>query len=126
MVGWLTTLLATLTGASGADSTAFKNARVDEFEKMTADVQAVVLDVRTPSEYKAGHIKGAVNVDYYSADFEQKVAALDKSKTYLVLCAGGVRSVKACNKLAGLKFDKLVNLSGGFMAWQGAGKPVEK
>lgn len=126
MFGWLTTLLATLTGASGAGSTAFKNTRVDEFEKMMADAQAVILDVRTPREYKGGHIKGAINLDYYSADFELKVAAMDKSKTYLVLCASGVRSVKACNKLAGLKFDKLFNLSGGFMAWQGAGKPVEK
>jgi rhodanese-related sulfurtransferase len=105
---------------------AFKNLGVDEFAQMAADKRNVILDVRTAREFEAGHLPGAMNLDVNAADFEAKAAALDKSKTYLVHCASGVRSVKACEKLVRLDFAKLYNLPGGFKAWAQAGKPVEK
>lgn len=114
------------TGASTAASAAYKNLSVDEFAQMAADKRNVILDVRTPQEFSAGHIPGAVNLDYNAPDFQKKAAALDKSKTYLVHCATGVRSVRACEKLGRLDFPKLYNLPGGFKAWAKAGKPVEK
>ena len=104
----------------------FKNVGLEEFQKLAADKKNVVLDVRTPSEFAAGHIAGAVNVDFNGADFEKKIGALDKGKTYLVHCAGGVRSSKACQKLGELNFKHLFNLEPGFRAWEKAGKPVEK
>jgi rhodanese-related sulfurtransferase len=104
----------------------FKNAGVAEFDKLRADKQNVVLDVRTKKEFEAGHIPGAVNLDVNAPDFDAKVAKLDKAKTYLVHCGAGVRSVKACEKMARLEFPKLINLEGGFKAWEKAGKPVEK
>ena len=105
---------------------AYKNLSVDEFARMAADKQNVILDVRTATEFKAGHLAGAVNLDLNAPDFEAKAALLDKSKTYLVHCASGGRSVKACEKLRRLDFPKLYNLPGGFRAWAQAGKPVEK
>src|SRR5687767_13881194 len=48
------------------------------------DGKIVVLDVRTPEEYKTGHIAGAVNVDFKQKDFAEKVAKLDRDKTYVV------------------------------------------
>jgi len=116
----------TETGASTAASVGFKNLGVDDFARMAADPQTVILDVRTPTEFKAGHLSGALNLDVNAPDFPEKVALLDKSKTYLVHCASGVRSVKACEKLSRLDFPKLYNLTGGFKAWAQAGKPVEK
>ena len=107
-------------------ATAFKNVGVDEFEKLAADKKNVVLDVRTASEFDAGHIPGAKNLDVNSPDFEKKAAALDKSKVYLVHCAAGVRSVKACQKLTQIDFPNLYNLTPGFKGWAKAGKPVEK
>ncbi|SRR6266545_3801872 len=104
----------------------FKNADAVEFDKLRADKQNVVLDVRTKKEFEAGHIPGALNIDVSAADFEAKVAKLEKDKTYLVHCGAGVRSVKACEKMNQLNFPKLVNLEGGFRAWEKAGKPVEK
>jgi protein disulfide-isomerase len=104
----------------------FTNLDVNEFAKMAADKANVILDVRTVEEYAGGHIAGAVNLDANSPDFAAKAAALDKGKTYLVHCASGVRSVKACDKLASLDFPKLYNLTGGFKAWAKAGKPIEK
>jgi len=108
------------------EAKAFKNSDVAEFDKLRADKKNVVLDVRTKKEFDAGHIPGAVNIDVNAPDFEEKVAKLDKNKTYLVHCAAGVRSVKACQNMGRMEFPKLVNLEGGFKAWEKAGKPVEK
>ena len=93
---------------------------------MAVDKRNVILDVRTPGEFAAGHLAGAVNLDYNAPDFGAKVAVLDKTKTYLVHCASGVRSVRACEQLGRLDFPKLYNLTGGFRAWTKAGQPVEK
>jgi rhodanese-related sulfurtransferase/thioredoxin-related protein len=114
------------TGAAPASPAAFQNLSVEEFAQMAADKRNVILDVRTAREFAAGHLPGAMNLDVNAADFEAKAAALDKSQTYLVHCASGVRSVKACEKLVRLDFPKLYNLPGGFKAWAQAGKPVEK
>jgi rhodanese-related sulfurtransferase len=100
-----------------------------EFEKLLADkgrADVVLLDVRTPEEFAAGHIAGATNLNYKAKDFGQKVAELDKTKTYLVYCAVGGRSTGACEKMAKLDFPRLYNLDGGISRWQREGKPVEK
>jgi rhodanese-related sulfurtransferase len=111
---------------TGAPTAAYKNLSVDDFARLAADKQNVILDVRTPGEFAAGHIPGAVNLDYNAPDFQAKAAALDKSKTYLVHCAVGGRSVRACEKLSHLDFPNLYNLPGGFKAWAKASQPVEK
>src|SRR5712692_8070524 len=101
------------------------NVGVAEFEKLRADKKNVVLDVRTSPEFAAGHIPGAINLDVNIADFEQKAAGLDKSKSYLVHCGAGVRSARACDKMSKLDFSKLYNLEGGFKAWEKAGNKAE-
>ena len=104
-----------------------KNVGVEEFDKLRADKKNVVLDVRTAKEFAGGHIAGAVNIDWNGPDFEKQAAALDKSKTYLVHCAAGVRSAKACALMnSKLKFPSCYNLEGGTRAWEKAGKPLEK
>jgi len=103
-----------------------KNVGVEEFDKLRADKKNIVLDVRTAEEFARGHIPGAVNVDFNAPDFQKKVAELDKNKTYLVHCAGGGRSARACTVMDKVAFTNLVNLEPGFRAWEKAGKPVEK
>ena len=106
---------------------AVKNIGVEEFDKLRADKKNVVLDVRTAKEFASGHIAGAVNIDWNGPDFEKQVAALDNSKTYLVHCAAGGRSAKACALMnSKLKFTSCYNLEGGMRAWEKVGKPVEK
>jgi rhodanese-related sulfurtransferase len=96
---------------------------LEEFEKRKAEPDTVVIDVRSPEEFAAGHVPGAVNVPIIADDFDAKVKALDKDKTYLVHCAAGVRSARATKKMADL--PKLFDFSGGMNAWKKAGKPVE-
>jgi phage shock protein E len=112
--------------AEKKEAKGFKNVDVAEFEKLRVDKKNVVLDVRTQKEFEAGHIPGAVNIDVNAPDFPEKVAKLEKSKTYLVHCGAGVRSAKACDKMSHLAFPKLYNLEGGFKAWETAGNKPEK
>ena len=114
------------TDGAGSHAGAFQDLTVDEFQKMATDKNNVVLDVRTPDEFRAGHIAGAVNLDVMAVDFQQKAAALDRSQAFLVHCAAGVRSVRACEQLNRLNFTNLYNLPGGFKAWVKSGKPVEQ
>ena len=103
----------------------YRNVDVAEFAKLREGGTNVVLDVRSTGEYKAGHIPGAINLDVNTPDFKEKLKALDRSKLYLVHCAAGVRSAKACKIMSAIQFTNLVNLEGGFRAWQKEGKPVE-
>jgi rhodanese-related sulfurtransferase len=103
-----------------------RNVGVEEFDQLRADKSKVILDVRTPAEFARGHIPGAVNLDYNAPDFAKKVGELDKNKTYLVHCAAGVRSAKACTLMEKGEFKHLVNLEPGMRGWEKAGKPVEK
>jgi rhodanese-related sulfurtransferase len=112
---------------AAATVSAPKNISVDGADKLLkSDPKVVVLDVRTPDEFKSGHIPGAKNLDFFGDDFAQQIAALDKSKTYLVHCAAGGRSTKACKVIEKDQFPFVYHLNEGFKAWEKAGKPVEK
>ena len=117
-------LLAQNPAAAG---TVVKNVSPDEAEKALKEQKnVVVLDVRTPEEFKAGHIAGAKNIDFNGPDFAKQIGALDKSKTYLVHCGGGGRSTRSLEAFKEQKFSSILHLDKGFKAWESAGKPVEK
>lgn len=78
---------------------------------------AVILDVRTSGEFKQEAIKGAINIDIMDNAFNQKIAQLDKNKTYLVYCRSGNRSGSACEMMSKIGIENLYNLSGGMMSW---------
>lgn len=119
-------LVGSLHAADAPSDKKFKNVNAEQFDKLRADKNNVVLDVRTPEEFSEGHIPGAINIDFNGDDFDDKIAKLDKNKTYLVHCAVGGRSARACTKLGKLDFKNVYNLQGGMGAWEKAGKPVEK
>jgi rhodanese-related sulfurtransferase len=113
---------------SAQPAAVYKNIKPDEFDKLrkAGGANTIVLDVRTKEENRAGRIPGSVQLDIMSDDFEKELAKLDKKKTYLVHCAVGGRSARACKKMGQLGFKELYNLEGGMQAWEKAGKPVEK
>ena len=86
---------------------------------------ALVIDVREPGEFGAGHILGARNVPVARMDGSGELAKR-KDKPLIVYCDGGERAAKAAGALRKLGFSRVVNLSGGLPAWQQAGLPVEK
>ncbi len=87
---------------------------------------ALVLDVRDPAEFAGGHMLGAKNIPV--ADIEKRAGEIEKQKSrpVIVLCNEGGRASKAAALLRARGFEKVVNLSGGFPAWQQAGLPVVK
>ncbi|MFP5460844.1 MAG: rhodanese-like domain-containing protein [Gammaproteobacteria bacterium] len=87
------------------------------------DSGAIVLDVREPAEFAAGHLPNARNIPL--GELDKRVGDLPKDKPVLVCCASGARSGKA---LSLLRQDgrEAFNLSGGVAAWQQAGLPVVK
>ena len=100
---------------------------VNDFDsKLTATVDKIILDVRTPEEYSSGHLKDAQLANYRSADFKQQVEKLDHNKPVFVYCAAGVRSHAAAEVLTGLGFTQVYDLDGGMNAWKGAKKEVIK
>ena len=96
------------------------------FEKMWRDNKLTLLDVRTTPEHRAGHLPDTKWIDWFSPTFADEAAKLDKDKFYLVYCAGGVRSARACKKMSGMGFKYLVDLAPGFKGWKAAGKAIEK
>ena len=97
-------------------------AAVSEVTSVLAD-GAVLVDVRSPSEFAAGHVADALNIDLGSEDFEAKVDALDKGRTYVVYCRTGSRAGQAIETMAALGFTDLVN-GGAFADLAAAGVPT--
>jgi rhodanese-related sulfurtransferase len=89
--------------------------------KLNESPEAILVDVRTPEEFAEGNISGAQNINFNASDFEQKISALDKNKTYFVYCKAGTRSAKAVSKMSELGFTSLYSLDGGYMAWKEKG-----
>jgi rhodanese-related sulfurtransferase len=84
----------------------------------------VLLDVRTPNEYREEHLQGAVPIDFLSPSFQQELERLDRGKTYLVYCRTGNRSGKAVSIMRELRFPNVLHMSGGILKWKEAGLPT--
>ena len=76
----------------------------------------VMIDVRTQNEYLSGHIKNAVNIDYYK-DFKRIILSYLKCGTYVIYCETGFRSVQACRYMKKLGFKNVYDLKGGYINW---------
>ena len=97
-----------------------------KFESKMTTYKGQVIDVRTPKEFKAGHIDGAINMHVYDKDFSQRLDKLDKKKPVYVYCKVGGRSAEAVETMKQKGFTKIIELDGGIDAWMEAGKPVKK
>lgn len=96
----------------------YENVKAADFKQLLSETpNAIILDVRTLAEHKQGGIDGAINIDIMGSGFTQKVAALDKDKTYFVYCRSGNRSGSACEMMSKDGFKNLYNLTGGMMHW---------
>ncbi len=87
-------------------------------QKLQAEEEVQLLDVRTPKEYEEGHIDGAVNIDYFDENFLQQVEQrFDKNKPVMLYCRSGNRSAKATAIMEEAGFTEIYDLKGGFKAW---------
>ena len=89
-----------------------------------ADSAAVILDVRQPDEFAAGHLAKAVNLDWLNPSaFSEGMAKLDKDHTYYIYCRSGRRSNAAASKMKREGF-RVFDMKGGYLQWTSEGRPV--
>lgn len=84
---------------------------------------AAVVDVREPSEYREGHVPGAVNIPM--GRLTARLDELDRDRPVYVVCASGNRSGAMTDVLTAAGFDAS-NVAGGTNAWVRSGHPIEK
>ena len=97
---------------------------VDVIFALQDDPEFVLLDIRTPAEVEAGHISGAVNLDFYGSTFRDDLSVLDRDKVYLIYCRTGNRTGQAYNIMGELGFEKVYDMRGGISQWIATGYPV--
>ena len=97
---------------------------VDDFEKKLREKDMQLIDVRTPEEFNQGYLKGALNYNINSDEFQNQVAKLDKNKPVLVYCLSGGRSAAAAELMASQGFKEIYNMEGGIIKWNAANKPL--
>lgn len=86
--------------------------------------QMRLLDVRTPKEFKTGHIAGAENFDFLSEGFSKSLETLDRNEPLAIYCKSGRRSGKSIAVFKRLGFQKVYNLEGGILNWKSEGLQV--
>lgn len=95
---------------------------------------AVVVDVREPAEFEAGHLEGAINIPRGVLEFQVEAhpalgGATDpalsvRERPLVVYCRSGARSALAAASLQRMGFNNVTSLAGGITAWAEAGLPV--
>jgi rhodanese-related sulfurtransferase len=94
-----------------------KSITTDELAERLAHGKPIVLDVREPYEFAAGHVPGARNVPL--ATLATAAAKLDSNAETLLICESGHRSKTAAKRLAKLGFTEAYSVKGGTQAWRG-------
>lgn len=103
-----------------------KNVDATEFKKLVDAGNGITLDVRTPEEVAEGYINNASTINYYDADFVDKINLIPKDKEIYVYCKSGGRSSEAAEILQKNGFAKVYNLSNGIIDWEENGFPLVK
>ncbi len=92
--------------------------KADFEKKMQEKTDHILIDVRTPSEYEAGTIGNAKNINWNDSNFVTEISKLDKTKPVFIFCQKGGRSGKALNKMKGLGFQEVYDLKVGYGGWK--------
>lgn len=112
-------ILSTLFGTSKEKSDKIEILGRTEFSQAITGKDVILVDVRSPNEYGAGHIKDAINIDIFDTrNFEKSFEKISKDNPVYLYCRSGARSQRAAHKLIGMGFEKVYDLRGGYMCWK--------
>lgn len=117
-------LLGLLAGCAQAD---WKDVSAQDLEKrQAAGEKVLVVDVRTPDEFAAGHVPGAINLPHDTVTGDEPALSDWKQKPVVVYCHSGRRAGMAAKVLEAKGFTRIEHLSGDMQGWQQAGRPVAR
>ena len=106
-------------GTSNNQTNTYRSITMDEAVTMMAqETGYIILDVRRPDEYAAGHIPNAINVPNESIGTSEIPELPDKNQLIMVYCRSGRRSKEASEKLVKLGYTNIVEF-GGILDWKG-------
>src|SRR5579864_6197652 len=97
------------------------DALAQQHEAKPDNQEVVVVDVREKHEWNEGYIPGAIHVPRGFLELQIEEAVPDKSKTVVLYCAGGVRSLMAGSTLKQMGYQNAISMSGGFGQWKANG-----
>ncbi len=116
--GFFNTWIRRIVSFGSARDQAFKKLKTQDFKSLIQEKKdAYLIDVRTPKEFKAGHIKGAKNINIFNPHFKNMISKLKKEKPIFLYCRSGSRSAKAARMLSKMGFEEVYDLKGGFNLW---------
>ena len=120
-------ILAACGGDASGSPTTFRTVSPSEAAEIIGEGRPdlVVLDLRTPEEFNAGHLPGAVNLDFSDPAFAAGLAALDRQAPYVLYCWTGMMSADVREMMRDLGFVEVYEIEGGIVAWVEAGGPLD-
>ncbi|NEO87155.1 MAG: rhodanese-like domain-containing protein [Spirulina sp. SIO3F2] len=99
-------------------------------ETLAAQIQTqtapLVLDVRTPQEYAAGHIPGAINIEFRELEARLAELPIAPDEAIVVYCEQGVRAGVAERTLAASGFTAVLHLQGDMVVWRQQKLPIAR
>ncbi len=96
---------------------------VDTVAALRDNPDVLLLDVREPDEYEAGHIPGIMLIPM--GEVADRLSEIPQDKTIIVTCRSGNRSAQIADLLRSSGYSRVHNMEGGLLAWLEAGHPVE-
>jgi len=93
-----------------------------ELDALLARGAVRVLDVREETEFRSGHLRGAINIPV--KQLPDRIGRLKHDKPYAVICQSGTRSKSATSYLLDQGFEGTVSVTGGTGAWVRSGRPI--
>ena len=117
--------LAVIAFCCAARGAAVHRLNPQDAEKLLAEGDVYLLDVRTPKEFEIGHIPNAQLIPLRELDGRLKELPKDRTQPVLVYCSNGDRSAKAAHLLYREGRKDVYTLTGGLRAWVAAQKPLQ-
>ena len=112
-------MLTGCAGASNNQTNTYRQITMDEaVEMMAEESDYIILDVRRPDEFAAGHIPNAINVPNETIGAAEIPELPNKAQLIMVYCRSGRRSKEASEKLLKLGYTNIVEF-GGILDWKG-------
>ena len=98
---------------------------VETRERLAANPDAKLIDVREDNEWDAAHARGATHLGKGIIERDIEATVPDKSAELILYCGGGYRSALAADVLQKMGYTNVYSMAGGWKAWKESGAPVE-
>ena len=122
MFRFLFILLLLFNACGNSDQQSFNYISSSEFIELNIGFE--LIDVRTKSEYESGFIESALNIDFFSDNFESDVLSLNKNSKIIIYCRTNNRSTKTANLLKKNGFKDISVIAGGITDWVKNGNDI--